>query len=262
MGTNDRAPAVVVGVDGSPAALHAARWAIDEAAGRDIPLRLVSVIDPDAPRGAADRDGRLAAARAALREAGEAVDGAGQSIKVESEILWGRPLAELARESRSAAMICVGSIGLDHACSGEGSTAAALAGVALCPVAVIQRPAHRAAAPNVGGVVARVDNGAVLRCAFEEARLRRAPLLLISISRIDDGDDGSRLAQAQLERRVARWTRLYPDVEVESLVARGSVARYFAEDNRPDRLFVTDFFGHADMSGAACSVLAVRRGNL
>ena len=35
---------VVVGVDGSHAAVNAAKWAVDEAIGRQIPLRLVHVV--------------------------------------------------------------------------------------------------------------------------------------------------------------------------------------------------------------------------
>ena len=34
---------VVVGVDGSDAAINAAKWAIDEAISRDVPLRIVHV---------------------------------------------------------------------------------------------------------------------------------------------------------------------------------------------------------------------------
>ena len=37
---NTSAP-VVVGVDGSNAAINAAKWAIDEAISRDVPLRIV-----------------------------------------------------------------------------------------------------------------------------------------------------------------------------------------------------------------------------
>ena len=36
---------VVVGIDGSRAAVDAALWAVDEAVSRDIPLRLVYAID-------------------------------------------------------------------------------------------------------------------------------------------------------------------------------------------------------------------------
>ena len=43
--------AVVVGIDGSQAAVRAALWAIDEAVDRDIPLRLIYAIDPRDIRG-------------------------------------------------------------------------------------------------------------------------------------------------------------------------------------------------------------------
>ena len=42
-------PSIVVGIDGSEAAMGAALWGIDEALARDIPLRLVYAIDPREP---------------------------------------------------------------------------------------------------------------------------------------------------------------------------------------------------------------------
>lgn len=41
-GENPLTP-VIVGVDGSQAAIQAALWAIDEAISRDVPLRLIAV---------------------------------------------------------------------------------------------------------------------------------------------------------------------------------------------------------------------------
>lgn len=49
-------PAVVVGVDGSPAASSAAVWAVDEASSRDLPLKLVYVIHPFDADAAADAE--------------------------------------------------------------------------------------------------------------------------------------------------------------------------------------------------------------
>jgi nucleotide-binding universal stress UspA family protein len=262
------APSVVVGVDGSRAATNAALWAVDEAVSRDIPLRLVYVIDRMDSSDAGDHTGRLAAARAALHDAYRAVNATGQPVKVESEILWGKPLNKLMEESRTAAMICVGSIGLNHACHGGGSTAAALAASALCPVAVVRRPLGRQVTPQVSSVVAQVDNGMVLHHAFEEARLRGATLRAISISRAEvssDVGDGNRLAQAQLNRRLARWTRLYPDVPVESVVVQGSVDRYLAANDEADQVFVTDSHTCQDLCGAynaGRSVLAIRCSHL
>jgi hypothetical protein len=58
-------PAVVVGVDGSRAAVRAALWAVDEAVSRDIPLRLVYALDPgednDVHRGQRRTSGRCGA---------------------------------------------------------------------------------------------------------------------------------------------------------------------------------------------------------
>ena len=60
MSSRQSGPAVVVGVDGSRTALHAALWAIDEAVARDVPLRLVYVIDsPPVPGGIAIRSAKL-----------------------------------------------------------------------------------------------------------------------------------------------------------------------------------------------------------
>ena len=254
------APAVVVGVDGSRAAIHAALWAIDEAVSRDIPVRLVYVIDPRQPAGAGLHDGRQSAAHAALYESYRTVDATGKPVKIETDILWGRPLTQLMQESRSAAMICVGSVGLNHACRGGGSVAAALAGSALCPVAVIHRPPGGSASPRVNEVVAEVDNGMVLRHAFEEASLRGVPLHAVSAQH-----DEKPLARARLSRRLARWTRLYPEVRVEPTVIRGTIGEYLADNAAAEQLFVVDAHTANNKCGAydiGCSVLTVRCGNL
>ncbi len=261
------APAVVVGVDGSRAATHAAQWAVDEAISRDVPLRLVYVMDSLESSVARYDDGRLAAAHTALHDAERAAQRTGNPVKIETEILWGKTLTKLMEESRSAAMVCVGSIGLNHACHGGGSVAAALAEEALCPVAVIRRPVGQSATIRIGSVVAAANNGVVLRHAFEEARLRGVPLRAISVSRARSADQssGSRLAQAQLTRRLARWTRLYPDVRVESAVVSGDVDRYLATNMNCDQLFVTDSHNCYELCAAynaGSSVLAIRCGNL
>ena len=107
------APSVVVGIDGSRAATDAALWAIDEAVSRDIPLRLVYVIDPVDLAAAESDCSQFPCARAALYDAQRSVEATGEAVKIETEILSGKPLAKLARESRSAVMVCVGSIGTD-----------------------------------------------------------------------------------------------------------------------------------------------------
>ena len=79
---NTQAPAnpVVVGIDGSKHARRAARWAALEAASRDTTLRLVYVIDSEAP------DGQKSIHRAqhALHKAWKAVAGTHIDVKLES----------------------------------------------------------------------------------------------------------------------------------------------------------------------------------
>lgn len=124
------------------------------------------------------------------------------------------------------------------------------------------------AAPHVSAVVAEVDNGMVLRHAFEEARLRGVPLRAVSAHVAEvaaDGADGNRSAQARLSRRLARWTRLYPDVTVEPTVVRDSVGSYLVANSDTDQLYVADSHTAEDTClayNAGCSVLTVRCGNL
>ncbi|MGH3966624.1 MAG: universal stress protein [Mycobacterium sp.] len=258
------APAVVVGIDGSRTAVNAAVWAIDEAVGRDIPLRLVYAIDP-VHLAATDGDhSQFACARAALHEARRTVEATGAPVKVETEIVCGKPLATLAGESRSAAMVCVGAIGTEHACRGSSSVVAALPGLAHCPVAVIRPPARRAANTGVGSIIAEADNDVVLHHAFAQARLRGAPLRAVVSWRPevpDDIADGSRWAQAYLNRRLDRWTRLYPDVAVESVAAYGSLCEYLAKNAAPVDVLVAGPKCGRCASGSPgrveCSVLTV-----
>jgi nucleotide-binding universal stress UspA family protein len=264
------AATVVVGVDGSPAAVGAAVWAVDEAAGRDIPLKLVYVIyRADLPgTDVSCGTGELAAARTALSDARRTVEATAElvqkPVKIETEVLRGNPLATLIELSRSAPMMCVGSIGIGCACHRAGSTAAALSGSARCPVAVIRRSDVRPPDPpavSSGRIVAEADtspdNNAVLQWAMAEARLRDAPLRVISASPADSDS----AVQAQLNRRIDRWARLYPDVAVESVAVHGSVAKYLADNAESVQLFVA---GNRDRrslgwpdDARGCSVLTV-----
>src|SRR4051812_18874456 len=216
-------PSIVVGIDGSRSAVDAALWAVDEAVSRDIPLRLVYAIDPDtaadtSPQACA-RD--LAAAETAVRCAFIAVESTDRPVKIEVEIVQNRPVQALREASRSAAMLCVGSMGFRYSQQGRiGSTAAAVAATALCPVAVIR--GHDPLHMTQRWIVAEVDealagDGPLLR-GLDEARLRGAPLraLLTWQSRFTDVHDsnavadGNRIAKAQLGRRLATCKKRYP----------------------------------------------------
>ena len=108
-------PSVVVGIDGSRAAVDAALWAVDEAVSRDIPLRLVYAID-STDKSDTDTQGaarKLATAELAVQYAFTAVE------STRSRSLQGHPTRALMDASRGAAMLCVGSIGLKHFTEGR-----------------------------------------------------------------------------------------------------------------------------------------------
>lgn len=280
-------PSVVVGIDGSRNALDAALWAVDEAVSRDIPLRLVYAIDPDNAAGADPHNAarELAKAETAVRYAFMAVESTDQPVKIEVEILQERPIRALLEASRWAAMVCVGSMGLKHSSTGRvGSTAAALAASAHCPVTIVRR--HNPPLTRQGCVVAEVDASSVtdgvLARALEEARLREACLRVLTTwqSRFTDSHDGpamadaNRLASAQLHRRLAQWKKRYPDLDVRAVTVHGDTLEYLTRNAGSIQLLVTSHErahginelvgppGYAALHNADCSVLICEPRNL
>ncbi len=272
-------PSVVVGIDGSRSAIDAALWAVDEAVSRDVPLRLVYAVDPtssDTDLEEAAR--RLAKAEVAVKQAFTAVESTDKPVKIEVEILQDLPTRALRNASRWAAMVCVGSMGLKHISQGRiGSTAAALASSAHCPVAVIR--GHDPLHSLQQSIVAEVDESAasdgVLRRALEEAQLRGAPLRVLTTwqsryTDIHDGDavaDGNRLARAQLDRRLAQWKKRYPELDVRATAVNGNTLNYLSKNASSIQLLVVGHErsqglsallgppGYAALHNAECSVL-------
>lgn len=230
-------PSIVVGVDGSRAGVRAALWAVDEAIGRDLPLRLVAVAESGDTRRA---DGALSEAAAAVRQTG-------RTVEIHTEVSAGSPIATLLEASRTAAMLCVGAIGLKHFDHARvGSTAAALVGSAHCPVAVV-RGGDRPAASAVGWVVVEIDQtpdaAAVLQYAVAEARMRRAPLRVLGAWQSDEHDaetaaESTRLVHAHLDRRLEQWRHRYPDLDVLPVAVRGSALGYLADNAAAIQLVV------------------------
>jgi len=266
---NASAP-VVVGVDGSDAAIDAAIWAIDEAVSRDVPLRIVHVTHIEDQRAATDDDFRLDVhyAEASVRAATAAVEATGTQVKIETEVLWGTVKTVLIDESRNAAMICLGSVGIG-AIAGKviGSTAATLAKESRCPVAIIRAP-RRPHAGRTGWIVAvvenRADNESVIEHAMAEARLRKAPVLAVGVWQEE-------LREDILNRLVDTRKQLFPDVHVYPVASRAGIAQFLSENK--DQSVQLAVVGSADAAQVAkiigphshpltghgeCSVLVVR----
>ena len=263
---------VVVGVDGSDAAIGAAEWAAKEAIHQDVLLRLVYVIQvADRPmRFGDDLSSEDDYAESSLRAARLAVEAIGLPVKIDTAVLYGDIDSALIAESSSATLICVGSVGIGRVANMVlGSTAAILAEEAHCPVAIIRR-GDESPASEAGLIAVVVDdrpgNRDVVRCAMEEARVRQAPVLALCVGR--RALFGK--SRDRFYRRLDGLLRRYPDVRVEVATTRLSVTRYLQERIGAVQLVVIGsedanwvmqlvgpqglpIFRHAD-----CSVLIVR----
>lgn len=236
MSTTLRSPAVIVGVDGSPAAVSAARWAAAEAADRDIPLRLNAVVAPD--RRADTAAVGLATAESALHECVRAVEAEQISVKTETEILQGEPVRTLLEAAQQATMLCIGAVGRGDAVGSKlGVGAAKLALAAPCPVAVIRAPADDASTGDKW-IAAELDespsSAEVLEFGMAEARLRGRTLCLISAWRpgfneVQDTHAAamtSRQNRAQLCRRLDWIRREHPDLSIKMVATQGNAMNF------------------------------------
>lgn len=259
---------IVVGIDGSRAAVRAAVWALDEAIGRGLELRLVA---------AAETDHDADAARSALRAAVTALQSVGRAglPAIRTEVVAAGPITALLEAGRGAAMICLGAVGRRHFDHDRlGSTVSALVASARCPVAVVPGGDRPAAGWVVVELDQRPDSAAVLQFAVEEARMRAAPLRVLG-AWADDGHgphsaaESERLVRVQLDRRLETWKHRYPDLDVAPVAVRGSGLSYLIQHRDAVQLVVIGVnnsagvaellgpAGHAALRDTGCSILLV-----
>lgn len=262
---------VVAGVDGSPQARRAARWAAAEAARREVPLRLVTAFPwvrdhavghpgEDANRrevllGRA-RDGLVAAAGEAARIA--------PGVPVEQQVVIGSPIPVLAEEARRAHVLVVGDRGLGRL---ErvlvGSVAVALAAHGASPVVVVRgdgpEPGQRM--PVLVGVNGTETSETALAFAVEAAVAREVPLIAVHtwldwpldpvLAAPLGGDAVAEQQRQLLAEQLAGWSAKYPELEVELVVEPGRPARVLLERARRAQLVVVGSRGHTELTGLA-----------
>jgi nucleotide-binding universal stress UspA family protein len=260
---------IIVGIDGSRAAIAAALWGVDEALSRGVPLRLISVMklqhsSPD------DYTRDLTHAEKSLREAQSAIEASGKPVTIETDIVRGPAGPLMVEASSDAHMICVGSVGIGrYARSILGSTATELGEKAHCPVAVVRTDLDRPP-PDINWIVVRMtdapDNDIVIKYAAEEARLRRAPMLVLGGPPEDLTED----ADAEFERGVQAWRQRHPEVRVYPITTKDAIASFLAANDERVQLAVISGdeagqlarlvgpYGHPLFRRPECSVLVVR----
>ncbi|MGC5015756.1 universal stress protein [Streptosporangium sp. DT93] len=257
---------IVVGVDGSQAALAAAGWAAREAALRGDELSLVHAM-PAWPLEISERDryaevGRWMreGATSTLEAALERVHQEDPRVTARTQLLGGDPRTVLIEAAAGAGLLAVGNHGLGgFAGMLLGSVALGVAGRAACPVAVVRDPLT----PPGGEVVVGLDGSAAgadaLGFAFAEASLRGVGLRAVhawSTPVVGGGPSALQIAEeaAEAERRLlaealAGWSERHPDVTITQRLEHGHPAHVLAEASAHAGLLVVGSRGRGEVTG-------------
>ncbi|MEV7965939.1 universal stress protein [Sphaerisporangium sp. NPDC088356] len=258
---------VAVGVDGSPAALAAVRWAADDAVRRDRGLRIVHVTEPwlfDQTLGTPPgfRESLSDQSRGVLHEATKAAHDRVPGLRVETASPQGRVRTELLNEARDADELVVGTRGLGGFMGLVlGSVSMGVAGHAECPVVVAGHPQKTAHGEIAVGHDGSPESEAALEYAFEEAYLRGARLHAIyawqtsvylpmfasytpDLERVYDM--GKRAAKEQL----APWREKYPQIDVLDAMVRTHPVEALSEASSKADLVVVGSRGRGALGSA------------
>jgi nucleotide-binding universal stress UspA family protein len=230
--TASRRP-IVVGVDGSPGADDALRWAVGEARLRHSPLRLTHAyrrypVDARIPLYADIPDVDLELSRHSAEQVlANAVDRASEldaGVEVDGDVISGDPVQVLLGESEHASLLVLGSRHLKALGSAVlGSVSAAVSARAACPAIVVR---GTGSTDKDAGVVVGVDGAddadAVLGFAFEHASRHQVSLRALlcwsatSMWQVEPPET----ARTWLSETLAGWWEKYPDVAVYPEVVR------------------------------------------
>ena len=271
-----RRAAIVVGVDGSAAALGAVRWAARDAALRNLPLTLLHVVDAPLPEwfeeatlvGSRQWQKRLARdfIESAIKVAEQTTRECGP-VEIESRVFHSATVPTLIGISTEVEMVVVGYRGAGGvlARSFLGSVSSALVCHAHCPVAVIHDDeamiGNVARAPVLVGIDGSPASEAATAIAFEEASRRGVALMALHAWNDPRVTDSTRLLQdskwdAQLSEeeetlaeRLAGWHDRYPDVAIRRRVEIGDPARWLIDASERAQLIVVGSHGCGWFSG-------------
>ncbi|MFJ3408330.1 universal stress protein [Promicromonospora sp. NPDC090134] len=259
---------VMVGVDGSESATRAVRWAAREAAGRGVPLVLVSVwtpVPPGVPHAATlgpYEDGLIEQGRQWLADAAAAAAQEAPDVPAGTRLASGSVAGQLVGRSAAAGLMVLGSRGLGGFTGLlVGSIAVAVATHGHCPVVVVRgTPAQEG--PVLVGVDGSPTSREAIRFAFDAAALRDAPLVAVHAWRDASaaarhgvrGQDAQEQALREhgaqaLDRWLADARADHPDVRVERVVAPDGPTAALLDRAKDSRLVVVGSRGRGGFRG-------------
>ncbi|HWC84058.1 MAG TPA: universal stress protein [Pseudonocardiaceae bacterium] len=288
---------IVVGVDGSHAAIQAAQWAAAEAAHRSAPLLLVHVVTVPASSYTGGLglttgyyEGLEEQGRKFLTETKAQLADAFPGLDVRTALDTGDPVGTLVEHSRGARLLVLGSRGLGGVTGIlAGSTAVGMVAYGHCPVAVVRGRTEHQQPPASGPVVVGVDgtraSDTAVELAFEEASIRGAQLVAVhtwvefssdsayAYARqfVRDWSEVEEHEKELLATGLAGWQQKYPDVPVRRVVVRDRPVRQLLAHAADAQLMVVGSRGHGGFAGmllgstsqaliyhAPCPLLVVR----
>jgi nucleotide-binding universal stress UspA family protein len=143
--TNQRVPAIVVGLNGSAGSLRALRWAVEEAALRSTPIQMVHAWQRGSHDYSGGEDQRHSLQLEALERAtGWVLDVCGVGLLASVDIIEGSPAAVLVELSDQAELLVIGTQahhGLGRLVTG--SVSQRCLSHASCPVVAVPGPSQR-----------------------------------------------------------------------------------------------------------------------
>jgi nucleotide-binding universal stress UspA family protein len=241
---------VVVGVNGSGAALCGVRRVAVEAHRRRVPLRIVHAA-PYAVGNALDEQRAASVLAMARTVAAHARNG----VPTHTECVNEHPVRVLAVAAESAGLLVVGTGGGNRFDDGLArSLALDVCAAASCPVVVVRGP--EGPVPTGGPVVLGLDDvmrdAAAITAAFADADAPATRLVVIHALRGPDsmfdavaGQPATARAAAQEEitTGLAAWRSCHPRVPVEVRVVHGAPTDRLLEAAVPARLLVVGTHG-------------------
>jgi nucleotide-binding universal stress UspA family protein len=254
---------IVVAVDGSPASNAATCWAVRDAALRNVPLTVVSVVTtptatfppvpyPDSLAVRLEDQGRKTAADA-VKIAEDAMP-TDRKVAVKSEVVFSTPAQALIKMSDEAEMLVVGSSGKGMLARGLlGSVSSSVVRHANCPVAVIRDedllmpdPQH---APVLVGVDGSSASELATEIAFDQASRRGVELIAmhawsdVCASGLPGWEWSAPGSESSFADSLEHWQERYPNLTVQRVVVCDEPARQLIEKSESAQLVVVGSHG-------------------